>query len=320
MMKNLVQSALDPAGIQALHIENLWWLMFWVSVAVWIIVVLFLIVAARRANQPAPATLPIIPGSDRPLLRSVAAATAVTVLVLFGLLVASVVTGRAMSAQRDETVLLIRVTGYQWWWDVEYQHPDPSERVRTANELHIPAGRTVGIKLLGADVIHSFWAPTLHGKMDAIPGHESYLWIRSDKPGIYRGQCAEFCGVQHAHMAFTVQVEPSDDFERWIQLQRLTATPPSSQDAKRGLDVIEQRSCSLCHQILGTQAGGRAAPDLTHLASRPTIAAGTLPMTRDNLTAWIQDPQRFKPGTRMPKIDLTPEELKAVVSYLENLK
>jgi cytochrome c oxidase subunit 2 len=319
-MKNLVQSALDPAGIQALRIENLWWLTFWVAVLVWAIVMVFVAAAARRANQSAPGDLPIGPRSDRVLLRSVAVATSVTVLILFGILVTSVKTGRAMSAQRDETALLINVTGYQWWWDVEYQHPDPSERVRTANELHIPAGRTVAIKLIGGDVIHSFWAPTLHGKMDAIPGHESYLWIRSDKPGIYRGQCAEFCGVQHAHMAFTVQVEPSDDFERWIQQQRLTAPPPSSPDAKRGLDVVQQRSCAMCHQILGTQAGGRAAPDLTHLASRPTIAAGTLPMTHDNLTAWIQDPQRFKPGTRMPKVDLTPDELRAVVIYLESLK
>jgi cytochrome c oxidase subunit II len=319
-MKNLVQSALDPAGIQALRIENLWWFTFWLAVAVWTIVMVFVAVAARRAHPPAPGDLPVLPRSDRTLLRSVAFATSLTVLILFGILVTSVKTGRAMSAQRDETALLINVTGYQWWWDVEYQHPDPSERVRTANELHIPVGRTVAIKLIGGDVIHSFWAPTLHGKMDAIPGHESYLWIRSDKPGIYRGQCAEFCGVQHAHMAFTVQVEPSDDFERWIQQQRLTAPPPSSPDAKRGLDVVQQRSCAMCHQILGTQAGGRAAPDLTHLASRPTIAAGTFPMTHDNLTAWIQDPQRFKPGTRMPKVDLSRDELQAVVIYLESLK
>jgi cytochrome c oxidase subunit II len=319
-MKILVQSALDPAGIQALRIENLWWLTFWVAVAVWTIVMVFVAVAARRAHQPAPEDPPVLPLNDRTLLRSVALATSITVLILFGILVTSVKTGRAMSAQRDETALLISVTGYQWWWDVEYQHPDPSERVRTANELHIPAGRTVAIKLVGGDVIHSFWAPTLHGKMDAIPGHQSYLWIRSDTLGRYRGQCAEFCGVQHAHMALTVQVEPSDDFERWIQQQRLTAPPPSSPDAKRGLDVVQQRSCAMCHQILGTQAGGRTAPDLTHLASRPTIAAGTLPMTHDNLTAWIHDPQRFKPGTRMPKVDLTPDELQAVVLYLESLK
>jgi cytochrome c oxidase subunit 2 len=294
--------------------------MFWVSVAVWVIVVVFVALAARRAHRAGGTDDPLQPGSDRSLLQSVGIATAATIVILFGLLIASVVTGRAMSAQRDETALLIRVTGYQWWWDVEYQHPDPSQRVRTANELHIPAGRTVAIKLLGADVIHSFWVPTLHGKMDAIPGHESYLWIRSDKPGIYRGQCAEFCGVQHAHMAFTVQVEPSDDFERWIQLQRVTAPAPSSSDTKRGFDVFQQRACAMCHQILGTQAGGRVAPDLTHVASRPTLGAGTLPMTHDNLMAWIDDPQRFKPGTRMPKVDLSPDDLRAVVAYLETLK
>jgi cytochrome c oxidase subunit II len=319
-MKNLVQSALDPAGIQALRIENLWWLMFWVAVGVWLLVIGVLAIGAARARSAAQSDPPLPLGSDKRLLGGVAAATTMTVITLFGLLLASVVTGRAVSSQRDETGLVIHVRPYQWWWDVEYQHPDPSQRVRTSNELHLPIGRTVAIKLTGTDVIHSFWIPALHGKMDAIPGHESYLWLKADRAGIYRGQCAEFCGYQHAHMAFTVVAEASDDFERWIQMQRLPASPPDSPLTKRGFDLILQRPCAMCHQILGTQAGGRSAPDLTHIASRRTLGAGTLPFTRDNLKRWIADPQNFKPGIRMPSVGLSPDELDAVVSYLERLK
>jgi cytochrome c oxidase subunit 2 len=315
-----LQSALDPAGIQALRIEGLWWAMFWLAVVVEIAVLGFLAVALWRSHRSGPAESPLLAVHDAPLLRGVAIAGSLTVLALFGLLVASVLTGRAVASQRDETSLLIRVAGYQWWWDVEYQHPDPSQRVRTANELHLPLGRTIAIKLIGSDVIHSFWVPNLHGKMDVIPGHEAYLWLRADKPGVYRGQCAEYCGVQHAHMAFTVVVESSDEFERWLQAQRQTAMPPATDQARRGLDLIQQGPCALCHTILGTQAGGRIAPDLTHLASRSTLAAGTLPFTPDHLAEWIRDPQRVKPGNKMPAVDLSPEDLQAVVAYLSGLK
>jgi cytochrome c oxidase subunit 2 len=319
-MQNVVQSALDAAGIQAVRIENLWWLLFWVSVAVWVIVIGSLALAVRRANRTPGDHTVVDPGSDAARLRAVAIATGLTVVTLFGLLVASVVTGRAVAGQRDQTGIVINVKAYQWWWDFEYQHPDPSQRVRTSNELHLPLGRTAAINLTGNDVIHSFWVPSLHGKMDVIPGHEAYLWLRADKLGTFRGQCAEFCGVQHAHMAFTVVVESSDDFERWIQAQRKTANPPASPEAARGLAIIQQGACAMCHQVLGTQAGGRTAPDLTHLASRQTIAAGTLPMSRDNLLAWIDDPQRFKPGVRMPSVGLQREDLNAVVAYLEGLR
>jgi cytochrome c oxidase subunit 2 len=319
-MKNVIQSALDGAGVQALRIENLWWLMFWVSVAVWVLVIGYVALAVRRASRiPGDHTV-VEPGSDARRLRAVAIATGVTVLTLFGLLTASVVTGRAVASQRDETGLVIKVKAAQWWWDIEYQHPDPSQRVRTSNELHLPLGRTAAINLTGNDVVHSFWVPSLHGKMDVIPGHEAYLWLRADTLGTFRGQCAEFCGVQHAHMAFTVIVESSDDFERWIQAQRVTALPPASPEAARGQAIVQQGACALCHQILGTSAGGRIGPDLTHIASRQTIGAGTLPMSRANLLAWIDDPQRFKPGIRMPKVGLSRDDLIAVVAYLEGLR
>jgi cytochrome c oxidase subunit 2 len=315
-MLNAIQSMLRPAGIQAQRIEWLWWVMFWVTLAVTVIVLLYLAVALRRGTRAEPPAAT----ADRRLHTAITIATVLSAVILFGLLIAGVTTGRAVASQRDETALVIEVTGYQWWWSVEYQHPEPEQRVRTANELHLPAGRTVAIKLLATDVIHSFWVPALHGKMDLIPGHANYLWLRADTPGVYRGQCAEYCGVQHAHMAFTVVVEDSDTFERWIQAQRVTANEPQTAEARRGLQIVQSGPCALCHTVRGTAAGARTGPDLTHVATRSTLAAGTLPNTHDNLMAWIADPQRIKPGNRMPTIGLPPDDLRAVVAYLEGLK
>lgn len=165
-MNNVVQSVLDAAGVQALRIENLWWLMFWMSVAVWFAVIGFLALAVRRAGGTPDDHSVVDPGSDAGRLRAVAIATGLTVATLFAVLIASVMTGRAVASQRDETGLLINVKASQWWWDIEYQHPDPSQRVRSANELHLPLGRTAAINLTGNDVIHSFWVPNLHGKQD----------------------------------------------------------------------------------------------------------------------------------------------------------
>jgi cytochrome c oxidase subunit 2 len=316
-MLNTIQSMLSASGIQAMRIESLWWLMFWVTLAVQVAVLIFVAIAIRR---PRAATENHDTSRDAPLLRGVGIATALSVVILFVLLVASIVTGRAVASQRDETALVVEVIGYQWWWNVEYQHPEPEQRVRTANELHIPVGRTVAVKLLSNDVIHSFWAPALHGKMDLIPGHSAVLWLRADEAGVFRGQCAEYCGVQHAHMAFSVVAEPSDVFERWIQAQRVTATEPPTEEARRGRQIVQSGPCGMCHTVRGTSASARTAPDLTHVATRSTLAAGTLPNTRDNLVRWISDPQGVKPGTRMPRIDLSNEDLQAVVAYLQVLK
>jgi len=310
-----MQSVLTAAGIQAQRIESLWWVIFWVTLVVTIIVLGLLAVAVRRGTRAKKAG-----SDDRPLLRSIAIATAATVAILMGLLIESVVTSRALASQRETGVLEIEVTAYQWWWAVEYQHPEPEQRVRTANELHIPVGRTVAIKLLANDVIHSFWVPALHGKLDAIPGHEARLWLRADQAGVYRGQCAEYCGHQHAHMAFVVIAEPPEDFERWIQAQRQTAHQPDTADAQRGLQLVQQSACVMCHTIRGTAAGGRIAPDLTHFATRSTIAAGTRPRTPEHLAAWIRDPQAIKPGNRMPQLALSDADLAAIVAYMEQLK
>ncbi|HYE89328.1 MAG TPA: cytochrome c oxidase subunit II [Vicinamibacterales bacterium] len=312
----MLQSALNPAGTQAQRIEALWWLMFWVTGIVTVVVLAFLAVAivrGRRRSRPDS-------GADARLLRYVAWSTAATVVVLLGLLVSSIVTGRAMASQRANQSLIVEVTANQWWWNVEYQHPEPEQRVRTANELHLPTGRTVMIKLLASDVIHSFWVPSLHGKLDAIPGHSAELYLQIDKPGVYRGQCAEYCGVQHAHMAFVVVAEEPDAFERWIQAQRTTALDPQTEQQRRGRQLVQAGTCAMCHTVRGTSAGARRAPDLTHLATRATLAAGTLPFTREHLTQWLDNPQRIKPGTKMPRIGLSPGDRDAIVAYLEQLK
>jgi cytochrome c oxidase subunit II len=309
------QSVLDAAGAQAGRIETLWWLMFWVTSAVTLLVFVALGWAVVRARRAAAAGT-----DDRLLLRSITGATVATVVILFGLLIGTIVTSRAIAGEYDPAALQIDVTAHQWWWNVEYQHPDPSQRVRTANEIHIPVGRTVGIKLLASDVIHSFWVPALHGKLDAIPGHESTLWLRADRAGSYRGQCAEYCGAQHAHMAFVVIAEPPDVFERWIQAQRTTAAQPQTEQEQRGLYLVQRSACVMCHTIRGTAAGGRMGPDLTHIASRGTILAATAERTPDNLHRLIRDPQQFKPGTRMPPLNFSDDDRAAIVAYLERLR
>jgi cytochrome c oxidase subunit 2 len=313
-MPTTIQSALHPAGPGAASISDLWWLMFWTCTVVYLLVMTALVMAIRRhrEGENAPA--------ERTLVRSVVGASAVTVVILFALLVASVTTGRAVGAVTSSNPMVIAITGNQWWWDVEYHNPLPSLRTRTANELHLPVGRPVRILLTSNDVIHSFWVPNLHGKMDLIPGRRTELSLQVDRPGIYRGQCAEYCGLQHAHMAFTVIAEPSDDFERWLAAQRQPAPAPISLEQQRGFDIVTRGPCAMCHTVRGTSAGARTAPDLTHLASRSTLAAGTVPNTRGYLAGWIADPQHLKPGAKMPPTGLSAEELQAVLAYLEMLR
>jgi cytochrome c oxidase subunit 2 len=315
MTPSSIQSALHPAGVQAARIEQLWWLTFWVCTAVFCLVMLALAVAIARGRAArATATL------DSTLTRSVSLSVAISTTALIGLLFASVLTGRAIGARSAPDALAIQITGYQWWWGIEYVSPEPYLRVTTANEIHLPVGRPVSITLKAADVIHSFWVPSLHGKTDLIPGRDNTTWIQADAPGVFRGQCAEFCGVQHAHMALTVIAEPADQFEQWLLAERQPALRPTTPEPSRGLQVVQQGPCALCHTIRGTTAAARSAPDLTHFASRSTIGAGTMPNTRDALGGWITDPQHLKPGNRMPATGLSAEDLQAVVAYLETLR
>jgi cytochrome c oxidase subunit 2 len=319
---NRSQSALDPAGPQAAHIDTLWRVGLWISVAVYAAVMLALAIAAlHRRRRPAVPTVEPLPAEERAARRWVSVAVGATVALLLAFLVADLVTSRALVALEGPTEMLtIRVTGMQWWWRVEYRDTVPNRTVLTANEIHIPVGRPVMIETETGDVIHSFWVPNLHGKRDLVPGLRNRLFLRADRPGVYRGECAEFCGMQHAKMAFDVVAEPEARFRAWYAAQRTEAPPPADTLQARGQQVFLSKPCAVCHAIRGTPAGGRVAPDLTHLASRRTLAAGTLPNTRGHLAGWIIDPQSLKPGTRMPANEMNPEDLKALLAYLESLK
>jgi cytochrome c oxidase subunit 2 len=209
--------------------------------------------------------------------------------------------------------LRIEVTGYQYWWRVVYL--DQSQAV-TANEIHVPVGRPVEVGLRSADVIHSFWVPGLAGKTDLVPGARNVLHFRADRAGTYRGQCAEFCGLQHAHMAFLVVAESPQAFAAWLQHQAAPAATPLS---TAGLVVFERQACAGCHTIRGTTANGTIGPDLTHVAQRSTLAAVAFQNTRENLSQWIVDAPSMKKGVLMPQVPMSSADLNALVAYLEGL-
>ena len=211
--------------------------------------------------------------------------------------------------------LTIQVTAHQWWWELAYQDPDSHQVFLTANEIHIPVGRKVKVLLNSADVIHSFWVPSLAGKMDVIPGQTNVTWLEADEPGTYRGECAVFCGAEHARMQFRVVAQDPKAFEAWRAHQLQEAPPPKDAATLRGRLVFESR-CAACHTVRGSSAAGMAGPDLTHLMDRGTLAAGTLPNDIGHLADWIRDPQEDKPGTTMPKVPLSEQDLAAVVAYL----
>jgi cytochrome c oxidase subunit 2 len=263
----------------------------------------------RSANVPEPT-----------LAWRVRAAVAVSAVLLLVLIIASVLTDRALARLPLDDALHIELTAHQWWWEARYDDPDPSRLFTTANELHLPVGRPVVITLRSDDVIHSFWVPSLAGKKDLIPGRTSTLQLRADKAGEFRGQCAEFCGLQHAWMALPVTVEPADAYAAWADRQRSNATEPTDDDARRGKAVFLGSTCPMCHAIQGTDATARRAPDLTHIGSRPMLAAGALANGRKQLAEWIADPQRFKPGVNMPSHALAADDLAALATYLERLK
>jgi cytochrome c oxidase subunit 2 len=311
-------SVLNPSSPQTRLIDRLWDAMYLVSAAVFVLVVLALLLGAfRRRGAEAPET---DPGRERSLTTAVSVATALTVLILFGFLVYDVAVGRQLTRGFGKEALQVRVVGHQWWWELQYRDSVAHNWFTTANELHIPVGRPVVLELLSTDVIHSFWPPTISQKRDLIPGKDNSLWLQADTPGVYRGQCAEYCGQQHAKMGFLVIAQRPDSFASWLSRQRDTALTPTTELARRGQEVFLASSCVMCHAIAGTPAGSRVGPDLTHLASRRTIAAGTLPNTLGNLAGWIIDPQKIKPGTRMPPNQLKPADLQALLAYLETLK
>jgi cytochrome c oxidase subunit 2 len=214
----------------------------------------------------------------------------------------------------------VRIIGHRWWWEVRYVDSDPMKTIVTANEIHVPVGRPVRLELTSADVIHSFWIPQLAGKTDVIPGTTNVAWLQADSAGIYRGACTEYCGLQHANMDMVVIAEPPEKFAMWEANQRQSAATPSDPAAAAGLLVFQKSACATCHAIRGSEALGRVGPDLTHLASRLTLAAGLLENTRGNLAGWIGNSQALKPGNDMPVMTIAPNDLQALLAYLETLK
>lgn len=208
------------------------------------------------------------------------------------------------------------ITGHQWWWEVEY----PGKGVTTANEIHIPAGENLVVKLETADVIHSFWVPALGRKMDLVSGNTNYLQFKVDKPGTYKGACSEFCGDQHAWMRIRVIAQPKEEFREWLSRESQPAESPADSLSLRGREIFNQRACGNCHTIRGTEADGEIGPDLTHLAGRETMLAGRLNYSTGNLQRWLSDPEKIKPGAHMPRFILTDEELFALLAYLEGLE
>jgi cytochrome c oxidase subunit 2 len=316
------QTMLDPAGDQARDIDVVWKTMLVVCGVMYVLVLGFLAWAlwrARGAGRLAPDPITGETPADPQLRRSLTGWTALIAAGLVVLTTVSFLVDRSL-AEAGPGPLKIKVTGNQWWWLIEYEGDLPSENVLTANELHLPAGRPAVIELRANDVIHSFWVPNLSGKEDLIPGRINYIAVTPRRIGDFRGQCAEFCGLQHAKMAFDVRVDTQKDFEAWMRRQTTSAANPTDARAVTGKQVFNSKACVMCHRIQGTDAGGTTGPDLTHLKSRRHIAAGTLPNDRGSLQAWIADPQGIKPGTKMPRVPLSADELNAVVAYLETLK
>ncbi|HEV2149869.1 MAG TPA: cytochrome c oxidase subunit II [Longimicrobiaceae bacterium] len=374
------QSALAPNGPAAAAVADLWWVMLAIATLVSLAVFAALLYALfhRRDFRGERPTLPLTAGaeqkkrdaradesqpetadeqrrrgddpvdvlldttgSDRRSVRWVLAmGVGVSGVILVGTLLFTLTTLGALHGREAPPDLTIEVTGWQWWWEVHYFDREGRQLFEAANEIHVPVGKRVRVRLRAADVIHSFWVPQLAGKLDMIPGRTNQFWIQADRPGVYRGQCAEYCAGPHALMAFLVIAEPEAEFRAWMARQREPAASPESAAPthphgeteagsghehggnvlRRGREVFLTAGCAECHTVRGTPAGGNVGPDLTHLASRRTLAAVTIPNTKGHLGGWITSPQEIKPGNKMPAVPLEPEALLALLHYLQSLK
>jgi cytochrome c oxidase subunit 2 len=319
--QGLPQDSLDPAGPEARTIDALFNPVFWIAVAVFILVEGLLVVALVRFRHRPGRPLPHQVHGNK---RLEVAWTIAPAVLLAGIAIPTIFTIFSLSG-RPSGALEITVTGHQFWWEIEY----PGLNVVTANEVHIPVGRSAYIRLTSEDVIHSFWVPRLAGKQDLRPGETTYLTVTADTPGVYLGQCAEFCGASHANMRFRVVAQPPAEFDTWVQQQ---LQPAAAQPPPEAAQALDRAGCAGCHAIVGVEGFERAdfqiGPDLTHFGGRSTLAAGILDSTAENLTEWLRDPEAVKPGNDMRigpgasegRSILTEEEIQALVAYLESLE
>jgi len=312
------QAMLDSRGTGAERVEAMWWAMLVVSGLIYTgVLVLLLVAALRRRREEAEN------GHPQGLAWILGGGVVVPAIVLTPLFVWTLTEMGHLRPDAERHDFTIQVAARQYWWDVEYVlggEGERIERVRTANEIRVPVGRRVRLELTSHDVIHSLWIPSLQGKTDLIPGRVTVTWLEATRPGAMRGQCAEFCGTQHARMALAVRAEPEQEFEAWLRTQRASAAEPTDSLARAGREVFLSTACAMCHAVRGTQALAQVAPDLTHVASRLTLAAGQLPNTPSHLASWVGNPQLLKPGSQMPRVPLSSEELGALLHYLDTLK
>ncbi len=308
-------NALNPQGPAAANIAELWWLMFALGIAVFLLVSLLMFYAIFKRNRadldPETSDTPQQEAGTRWIIYGGLVMPTIVLAIVFAFTLRSI---NAL-AQTENPDLTIQVVGHMWWWEVRY----PDQNVITANEIHIPVGYKVEFQLTSNDVIHSFWVPELQGKMDMIPGTTNTLQLQADAVGIYRGICGEFCGLQHAKMHYLIVAQTPEEFNEWLINQQQPAQEVTDENALRGQEVFFEVGCATCHAISGTQAVSAFGPDLTHLATRETIGAGILPNNRGNLAGWIVNAQSIKPGSRMPPMEIPGDDLQALLAYLETL-
>jgi cytochrome c oxidase subunit 2 len=306
----LLQSVLHPAGADAGIIGQFAWVLFGAGAAIFVAVMALLALSLRRHARPL-----------RPGLWIAGAGIAFPVVLLTILLGWSTWRSSQLAPQVSGSAMTISVTARMWWWEIHYRDPAGGREIATANEIRIPVGRTIYLGLNAADVIHSLWVPALAGKRDMIPGRVTGLTLRADKPGVYRGQCAEYCGAQHAHMALHVVALAPAEFDAWLARQAQAAATPLEALPVRGRAVFLEQRCQSCHTIRGVAEGAHLGPDLTHVGSRLEIGAGLLRNHRGALAGWIADPQALKPGVFMPAATgIDGESLRALAAYLEQLR
>ncbi len=309
--------AYGPAGHR---VAQLAWGLGLVSLAVIAIITALVLWGSLRRRPVVPldaqGRLPI--GRDTRAVRWIYVGVGISTVVLLACAIWTLMTLAAVAAPPSEPRLTLEVTANQWWWAVRYDGDPPGTGFVTANEIHIPVGEPVRVRLIAGDVIHSFWVPQLAGKTDVVPGQTNVTWLQADQPGTYRGQCAEYCGLQHAHMGFTVVAQSRADFDAWRQAQLAEASAPTTPLSQQGEHVFVAR-CGACHTVRGSDAGGILGPDLTHLRSRATIAAGTWPNEPGRLAGWIVGAQSIKPGCRMPALSIEGKDMGALLAYLDTL-
>ena len=316
-------SMLDAHGTGAAIIRQEWWILLAAAAAIFVLVVVLMLWAVVRQQRKQQGRQ-LGDMRDMPAEAHAGGGTrwiwlggiAMPLVVLLGVFALTVTDIRALEAPPTDEVAAVRINGHRWWWEVEY----PDLGINTANQIYVPVGQAVKIELTSNDVIHSFWVPQLQFKRDLIPGQTNTVWLQADKPGLYRGLCAEYCGLQHAQMNFMVVALYPREYEQWVAHEGSNAAKPSEALAKAGQQVFLGKGCMYCHTVRGTPAAGWLGPDLTHLASRLTIAGGSLENNPGNLGGWIMDPQHIKPGALMPATPLSGPELQELLAYLNALK